>query len=105
MSKTFEKIFLIASFASILIAFNAHPILGDWIYYKGISFGMMLSFWLIYSLTKQRKEVVFWSKTIAFLATNNFIDELFFNPTAFQVNDYLVAVIIIIWQWRIRKRN
>lgn len=105
MSKTFEKILLLSSISVMVLGYNLKSFLWKNAFYHCMAAGVLLSYLMIKILCENRKDLINIADVCFFLAVSNFLDELFFNPTAFGINEYLVAVTIIIWQWKIHKKK
>lgn len=103
MSKSFEKFALIGSISCLVLAYHTHYFITG-LFYIFMAIGITLAFLVIKSLCEQRKDLKNIANVCFWLSINNLLDEIFFNPTAIGINEYLFAVIIIFWQWKFRKK-
>jgi hypothetical protein len=104
MSKTFEKITLIASITVMVIGYNFHQYCWKGFFYHCMALGIFLAFGFIKSITESRKDLKGIANVCFWLSVSNLLDEIFFNPSAIGINEYLFAIAIIIWQWNLRKK-
>ena len=104
ISKKFEKIILIGSIVAMVLGYNFYKFFWDGFFYHCMAIGVFLSFTLIKSLTHNRKDLSGIANVCFWLSVSNLVDEFFFNPTAIGINEYIFAVIIIVWQWKFQKR-
>jgi len=103
MSKTFERGCLIGSIVAMVLAYNTHYFVKG-LFYILMAIGITLAFLVIKSLCSSRKDLKNIANICFWIAVSNLIDEIFFDPTAFGINEYLFAAVIIIWQWKFRKK-
>lgn len=89
------KIALVSAFGCGLIAYNLWPFLGGQVFYKFTA----LEFVLLYYAAASWLPMGIW-KRIVFVfflcATNSLLDELFFDPKAIDLNEYIGFAIIIL---------
>jgi hypothetical membrane protein len=104
MSSKFEKITLICAIGVMIIGYNFHYFFWKGFYYQCMASGIFLCFALIKSLCESRKDLKKIANVCFWLSVSNLLDEIFFDPTAIGINEYVFAVIIIIWQWKFRKK-
>jgi hypothetical protein len=80
-----------ASIAIMIIGSTFYNYLWYGAYYQSIAAGIFLLFWELKVRVKSIGAVAgFW------FSLSNLADELFFNPKAIQLNEYIFAVIIIL---------
>lgn len=79
-----------------VITYNIWVLVGESTYYIGTAFMIAVCSYLINNVTK-----VGWQKIVSrfflFISVNNLIDELLFDPTAFELNEYLTCIIYFIY--------
>ncbi|HET8686545.1 MAG TPA: hypothetical protein VFM18_07750 [Methanosarcina sp.] len=79
-----------------LVAFAFWPKLWDGAFYHLMAAGIFLLFWHIEATAKYGTYLQLFSTIGFWLSLNNLLDELFFDPKAVSVNEYLVALVIVI---------
>ena len=67
------------------------------IYYFGIAQLIFISSLIIHVQPSKSKYQLFISRAFLFLAANNLLDEMFFNPQAFELNEYLTCASYVIY--------
>lgn len=83
----------IAAMIVSIAGYNLWPIIHHDFFYKCMALSLLLLsivVWLCKDVSKIVSQIFFW------LCVNNLMDELFFDPTAFQLNEYIFALIVII---------
>lgn len=89
MNKT-ERISILCSVIFWILCTNFWVGNGTGIYYVGISQVVLVSSWIIHNKAKSKIDL-FITRCFLFLAFNNFIDEIFFNPTKFELYEYIAV--------------
>ena len=79
-----------------LAAFAFWPILWEGAFYQLMAAGIFLLFWQLEATAKHGTYLQLFSTIGFWLSLNNLLDELFFDPKAVSVNEYLVALVIVI---------
>lgn len=75
------------------------------IYYFGIAQIIFVASLLIYTQPNKTKYQNFISSIFLFISANNLLDELFFDPQAFELNEYISFVAFTIYSlWKHYKR-
>lgn len=105
LSSFFKKTILLSTIIILVLGYNIWPFVWHGFFYQASAISWVLLFLLI----KKGINGDIWFKVIAnicfWFAVNNLIDELFFDPKVFSWNEYGFAIIIIITNIRIIKRN
>ena len=104
MNKTIEKILLISAITVMVLGYNFHKYLWKGFFYHCMAVGIFLAFLLIKSLCESRKDLKNITNVCLWLSVSNLLDEIFFDPTSIGINEYVFAMVIIIWQWNLRKK-
>jgi hypothetical protein len=76
---------------------TAWVFLGYDTYYIGTAFIIFISSYIINNITKNKCYHKFITRLFLFLAFNNLVDEIFFDPKVFDWNEYLVFILYIIY--------
>lgn len=99
----FQKILLSASIIVWIICNSTWIYFDESVYYIGIAQMIFVASFVIHSQVNSRIDK-FITRFFLFLAFNNIVDELFFDPTAFSINEYLTVLLFIIYnlfrQWK-----
>jgi hypothetical protein len=94
MSSAWQKILLIASICTFVAAYSLWPLLWHGSFYQLLAISIVLWMALIKDLCpqglKKFARVGFW------ISVNNLMDELFFDPTKFAINEYIFAAFILL---------
>lgn len=94
-SPKFWLILLITAIVVWVVSFNIWPFAWKGAFYQGNALHLLLLYFYTWQREKER-----WNKTVLgigfWFAVNNILDELFFDPTTFGINEYLYAVLVII---------
>jgi lipoprotein signal peptidase len=90
-----NKFLKIASFIFILFAYTFHPLLWDYAFYHLTALTFVLLTRLVWRLTKDSRYKLV-ALVMHITAINNLIDELFFDPTIIDYNEYLTLLITVI---------
>lgn len=79
-------------------------IYGEPVYYYGVA-GMIASASLVInSQTEGKRKLV--SEIFVFFAFNNLADEILYDPTKIELNEYITAIIFILYiTWKYLKRS
>tara|TARA_R110000787_G_scaffold28999_2_gene78955 strand:- start:570 stop:905 length:336 start_codon:yes stop_codon:yes gene_type:complete len=102
---------LIISFIVAFISYSFWRDLKDafdiQIFYKGLSLSFVGYTYVIYLFAKDYKKryFVFWSKIVFLTAVNSLVDELLFDPTKLQINEYIGFILTIIITYLDHGRN
>ena len=90
---------------SFIVAFISYSFWSDvkaafdvQIFYKGISLSFVGYSYVVYLFAKdyKRSYFVFWSRVIFLTTVNSFVDEIIFDPTKLQLNEYIGFALTII---------
>ena len=74
------------------------------IYYFGTAQVIFVASLIIYTQPNKTKYQNFISSIFLFISANNLLDELFFNPQAFELNEYISFLAFIIYSlWKYYK--
>lgn len=94
MSKTWQHITLIVSLILSISAYTCWGFMWSGFYYQAMAVSILLWMVIIRDLStgflKKIATIGMW------LAVSNLLDEVFFDPKAIQVNEYVFALIVII---------
>lgn len=89
------RVLKILSFVAIIMAYTFHPFLWDYAFYHLTALTFVLLTRLVWKLTiDSRYRLV--ALVMHITAINNLLDEIFFNPTKIDLNEYLTLIITII---------
>jgi hypothetical protein len=98
-----QHLILVASIIIWVLSYNLWLFLGVEIYYVGTAL-LILGSSLVIDLQEKTKFQQLASKLFLILATNNVLDELFFDPQSFDYNEYLSIILYFIFvSWKILK--
>lgn len=79
-----------------IVCHNLWVLCGTSTYYFGTAFIIAVCGWILHDI---HKSVI--TRIFVFLSFNNIADELFFDPSAFSLNEYLTFLLFIIYSlWR-----
>ncbi len=84
-----------------VIAYNVWQYTTPDIYYIGTAQLVLVCSWLIHVSATGIHKVV--SRVFLFLALNNLLDELFFDPTKFDINEFVMFALFFIhtlYKWK-----
>ena len=84
----------------LLIGYNVWPYAWHGFFYQCLAISFVLLFW-------ELLDKGLFARLGLWFAVNNLVDELFFDPTKFAVNEYIFAITITIYEvWQgIRKKK
>jgi hypothetical protein len=95
---------LIGSLITWIACSNLWPYTDLPIYYFGIAQIIFVSSLIIYNQPHQLSKQKFISRIFLFIAANNLIDELIFDPQAFEWNEYLSFLAFLVYSsWKTYK--
>ena len=83
---------------SFLLAYSAWPYLWHGAFYQLMAIGILILMWDInincipYTFKSAVSSIGLW------LAFNNLLDEIIFNPKSIDANEYIVALVIVVTQ-------
>jgi hypothetical protein len=102
MSKA-QHYILLVSLIIWVVSYNLWIFFDSSVYYIGTAvFILGLSLLIDMSVKEKWKQIT--SKFFLILAVNNVLDEVFFNPTTFDFNEYITIFLFLIYTaWRIWK--
>lgn len=84
---------LILSLCLSLLTYNLWPLLPAGSFYKGMAVFIMLLGIIINNLVSDSIKI--WSSVLLWLSINNVLDEFFFNPKKFGINEYIISIVIV----------
>lgn len=90
-----DNAILLSALAILIVGYNLWPRLWTGAYYQSIAIGFFLLFLTIKRLNKGAGLMDKVATIGLFLSLNNLLDEIFFDPKVFGINEYIVATIII----------
>lgn len=98
------KILSIVSLSMIVMSYSLWHYISPQIWYISIAFGLLM-FTYVLNLFYSG---CFFFRIMFELALNNLVDELFFNPTKVEINEYITALIIVIIEmkkYKLKNKN
>lgn len=101
MIKNRVNILFIISILFWVVSYNIWQYTAPNIYYIGNAQMIMVCSWMIHQKTNSVHHVI--SRLFLFLAFNNLIDEIFFDPTAVEWNEFVIFALYLIYslfKWR-----
>ena len=87
-----------------IVTYNVWQYTDACIYYIGTAQIIMAASWIIHTRTEGVNHFI--SRVFLFLSFNNLADELFFDPTAIELNEFLMFALFLIysaWKWKSTK--
>jgi branched-subunit amino acid ABC-type transport system permease component len=90
-----DRVILFSALAVLIAAYNLWPRLWEGAFYQGIAFGFLLLFLVLRRISKEERYIRAMATIGAWLAFNNVLDEIFFDPKKFGINEYIAACIVI----------
>lgn len=96
------RIWFIVGAASALLAYSAHPLLWKNAFYHLVAFAFTGYLRALYLQSKGRESL--WVFIVWLWSCNALLDELFFDPRAFELNEYIGAVLIAVISYVKRKK-
>lgn len=103
-----DRVILLTGLGVLLIGWSLWPRLWVGAFYHAAAMGFLLLFICIRRLSTNDSFMYGWATCGMWLAANNLVDELFFDPAKFGINEYIVSAIIIIVTslrvWRNKKK-
>lgn len=79
-----------------VLAFTFWRFLWEGAFYQLMAAGVFLLFWELEATAKHGSYLQLFSTIGFWLSLNNLLDELFFDPKAVSVNEWIVALVIVI---------
>lgn len=99
MGKNKHSIILLISIVVWVVSYNIWQFTLPNVYYVGTAQLIAVASWIIHTKTEGIHHLI--SRVFLFLAFNNLLDELFFDPTKFEWNEFLMLLVfIVISLWR-----
>ena len=99
-----QRILLLSALVVSLLGYNLWLFLWKGFFYQAMALFVLMLLYLIKCISKD-----YWVNKIAvigcWMALNNLLDELFFNPTEYGYNDYIILIIVIFVTLKHPKEN
>lgn len=95
--KNWHYLLLTCSLIVWLLCNNLWPYTEVEIYYFGIAQVIFVSSVIIHQQPKDKKWKKLISASFVFLSLNNLLDEMFFNPQAFDASEYISVIAYLIY--------
>jgi len=88
-----------AALILLIVGYNVWPYAWHGFFYQCIAAALVLLFWELLKFG-------LFARLGLWFAVNNLIDEVFFDPTKFAVNEYVFAITITIYElWRATQKK
>lgn len=107
-----DRAILFSVLLLLIVTYNLWPRLWPGAFYHGIAASFLLIFIFLRRISKKEPFLHATATILMWLALNNVLDEIFFDPRTFGINEYIVAAIVIfityrkVWkEWKTKTRK
>jgi len=95
------NILLLTSLVLWVVSYNIWQFTDDSVYFIGTAQLVMVCSFIIHKRTAGINHII--SRVFLFLSFNNLIDEIFFDPTRLELNEFTMFALFLIysaWKWK-----